>query len=267
MFTVAPIGVIRTPYDERYRAPRQPGGAEVPAEGIITLESGRNFEQALEDLEGFERIWLIYLFDRNNTWKPKVLPPRGARRKRGVFATRSPHRPNPIGLSLVRLLEVRGATLRVAEVDLLDGTPILDIKPYLPFVEAFPESRMGWLDDVVAEGHGPEGRGAFAIDWALPAAEQASWLAEHHGIELRGHAEGVLSADPAPHPYRRITPHPEGDFQLAIKSWRLRFAVSGGLVRIMRIESGYPAEAVTTVGDGEILHDHDAHREFHERWM
>src|SRR5581483_8669087 len=133
-----PIGYIHTPYQERYSAPRQPGllrDSEVSirqTRSTIVLNEGENFEQALEDLEGFEKIWLIYVFNRNEYWKPKVYPPRGERRKRGLFATRSPHRPNPIGLSLVDLINIDGRNVTVGNVDLLDGTPILDIKPYIP---------------------------------------------------------------------------------------------------------------------------------------
>jgi tRNA-Thr(GGU) m(6)t(6)A37 methyltransferase TsaA len=267
MLSLIPIGVIRTPYDDRYRAPRQPGEARQGAEGTVILEPGRNFEQALEDLDGFERIWLVYWFDRNETWKPKVLPPRGPRVKRGVFATRSPHRPNPIGLSLVRLLEVSGRTLRVADVDLLDRTPILDIKPYLPYAEAFPDSRMGWLDDVVAgELEGPH----YRVTWSPLAERQTAWLAERHGIDLRGHAETILGRDPRPHPYRRIEPHPEGGYRIAIKSWRLRFDVAAQEVTVERIESGYPAEAILRAASGAFeegpLHDQRAHVEFHGAW-
>ena len=106
-----PIGIIRTPFTDRVDAPRQPDHNGGGSSGKIILEPGHNFEQALEDLDGFEKIWLLYQFDRNTNWKPQVLPPRGDRIKRGVFATRSPHRPNPIGLSLVTLLEIDGRNI------------------------------------------------------------------------------------------------------------------------------------------------------------
>jgi tRNA (adenine37-N6)-methyltransferase len=262
--TLTPIGTIATPYTDRYRAPRQPGAALVPAEGIITLEPGMNFEQALEDIEGFERIWVIYWFDRNPGWKPKVLPPRGERVRRGVFATRSPHRPNPIGLSLLRLLEVRGRTLRVGDVDLLDGTPILDIKPYLPYAEAWPDARMGWLDEVVrAEREQDASR--HAVVWSELAQRQVEWLASEHGIHLHDHAEAVLSADASPHPYRRISERSDGTLELAIKSWRIVFIPSGDGILVERIESGYAKERADEAAPGS-LHDHAAHVGFHGMW-
>lgn len=264
MLELTPIGTIATPYADRYRAPRQPGAAPIPAEGVITLEHGRNFEQALEDLEGFERIWVIYWFDRNPGWKPKVLPPRGPRVRRGVFATRSPHRPNPIGLSLLRLLEVSGRTLRVADVDILDGTPILDIKPYLPYAEAWPDSRMGWLDAVVS-AETSDGGVRFAVVWSETALRQIGWLAHEHGVVLLDHAEAVLASDPSPHPYRRITRRGDGSLELAVKSWRIVFAVHESTVTVERIESGYARTRVAEAAPGS-LHDHDAHEGFHRTW-
>jgi tRNA-Thr(GGU) m(6)t(6)A37 methyltransferase TsaA len=258
--TLTPIGYIRTPYTDRYRAPRQPGEAAVGAEGEIVLEPGHNFEQALIDLEGFERIWVLYWFDRNTTWKPKVLPPRGSRIRRGVFATRSPHRPNPIGLSLLRLIEVRGRIIRVADVDLLDGTPVLDIKPYLPYAEAFPDARAGWLDDVIAS----EAEGSFDIVWSPRAVEQFDWLAEEHGIMLADVAENVLRRDPTPHPYRRVSEREDGAMELAVKSWRIIFRVTGRTVVIERVESGYHP-SVLLQPDVEV-HERGAHEEFILRW-
>jgi tRNA-Thr(GGU) m(6)t(6)A37 methyltransferase TsaA len=258
--TLAPIGYIRTPYADRYRAPRQPGTAAEGAGGEIVLEANMNFEQALDDLKGFDFIWVIYWFHRNSTWKPKVLPPRGERVKRGVFATRSPHRPNPIGLSLLRLVGIDGRTIRVADVDLLDGTPILDIKPYLPYAEAFPDAAAGWLDAAIESE-----RDGYTVVWSRLARQQAVWLQEHHGIALAEVAVPILERDPSPHPYRRITPRRDGGLQLAIKSWRLIVHVADRTVHIDRIESGYSPERVAAANEGE-LHDGEAHAGFYGVW-
>ena len=219
-----PIGVIRTPYVDRYSAPRQPGVAPVGAEGVIELVGGMNLEQAIADLAGFERIWVIVWFHRNVNWRTKVLPPRGGRTKRSVLATRSPHRPNPLGLSVLRLLEVRGRTLRVGDVDLLDGTPVLDIKPYVPYADAFPGSRGGWLDEVERAEH--EGaRERFEVRWSELAGAQRDWLRHQHGVSVGEVATVALARDPAPHPYRRILRDRDGGLMIAEKSWRLHFAV------------------------------------------
>ena len=166
-----PIGVIRTPYHDRYDAPSQPGLDDRNAEGKIVLDSGHNYEQALADLEGFEKIWLIYWFNRNTGWKPKIQVPRGPRTKRGVFATRSPYRPNPIGLSLVTLLSIKGRILRVGAVDILDKTPLLDIKPYLPNTEAFPSAKNGWLSEIGGLG--------YEIGWRLEESLRSVLLSHY----------------------------------------------------------------------------------------
>jgi tRNA (adenine37-N6)-methyltransferase len=260
--TLKPIGVIRTPFTDRGRAPRQPGVALQPGDGLITLYPGHNFEAALEDLAGFERIWLLFWFDRNKGWKPKVLPPRSrSREKRGVFATRSPHRPNPLGLSLVKLVEIKGRTLRVADVDLLDNTPLFDIKPYLPYTEAHPQAKAGWIDDVAAYEAGK----SYTIEWSALAKKQSKWLREDFAIDLVSPAEEALRRDPTPHPYRRITQAREGFLQLAIKSWRLKFSVEAQSVRIDEVLSGYSPSAISTA-QGEPLHDEAAHRAFHKEW-
>lgn len=153
-FSCTPIAFARSPYTQRIDAPHQPtvvDGTETraAAEAIIAFVDGFPPE-AFSDLAGFERIWLIFQFDRSEGWKARVKPPRGGG-KRGVLATRSPHRPNAIGLSAVELVAVEADGLRVRGMDLLDGTPILDIKPYVPYADAFPESAAGWIDQIDAD--------------------------------------------------------------------------------------------------------------------
>jgi tRNA-Thr(GGU) m(6)t(6)A37 methyltransferase TsaA len=153
-FPFRPIGRIRSPYLRRIDAPHQPAvvaGTETGAAAEAFLELDPDLpEETLAGLEGFSRIWLLFAFHRSQGWAPMVRPPRGPRIKRGVFATRSPHRPNPIGLSCVELVAVEGRRLRLRGVDLLDATPILDIKPYVPYADAFPDAKAGWIDQVDA---------------------------------------------------------------------------------------------------------------------
>jgi tRNA-Thr(GGU) m(6)t(6)A37 methyltransferase TsaA len=153
-FTYRPIGFVCTPYARRMDAPHQPtvvAGTETgaPAEATLELEASLP-ESVLRDLAGFERIWLVFAFHLSEGWAPLVQPPRGPRGKRGVLATRSPHRPNAIGLSAIELVAVVGRTLHLRGVDLLDGTPVLDVKPYVPYADAFPDARAGWIDAVDA---------------------------------------------------------------------------------------------------------------------
>lgn len=144
--SMRPIGVVESPYLERFAAPRQPALAQ-PLPARIHLHSDHNFEKALTDLTGFSHIWVIYWMHLNQGWNPIVTPPRGPKVRRGLFATRAPHRPNPIGLSAVRLVRIEGLILHIEGLDMLDGTPVLDIKPYLPFADAVGEATSGWLEE------------------------------------------------------------------------------------------------------------------------
>ncbi len=251
--TLSPIGYISTPFQSKAEAPHQPGAAG--ADGTVHLLEGQNFEQALDNLEGIEKIWLIYWFDRNPNWKPKVLVPRGERKKRGVFATRSPHRPNPIGLSLVDLVSVDGLTLHVRNVDLLDGTPILDIKPYLPAVEAHPDAKAGWIDAAEAADANPR----YDVGYSELATKQLEFL-KAHGVDLDARIRRVLSHDPAPHPYKRI--EVQGEFMVqAIRGWRVVFGVNDRTVTVEEIRSGYADDKFV---DSEELADDTAQRAYRE---
>ena len=161
-WTFRRIGTIRTPFQVAEGTPIQPAYGQ-GVEGTVELDE--TLADGLADLEGFERIWLIYALDRASPGGLRVVPYRDVT-ARGVFATRSPSRPNAIGLSVVRLLGREGTRLRVADLDILDGTPLLDIKPYVPAFDAHPGARAGWFDRreharTMADGrfHGkPDGR-------------------------------------------------------------------------------------------------------------
>jgi tRNA-Thr(GGU) m(6)t(6)A37 methyltransferase TsaA len=139
--TITPIGIIHTPFTERKGTPIQPSAGR----GIRgTVELKPEYRGGLSDLEGFERIWLIYHFHKSGAFKLMVVPFRDTV-ERGLFSTRAPVRPNNIGLSCVRLVEVKDRLLIVEDVDMLDGTPLLDIKPYVPEFDAYHQGRTGWL--------------------------------------------------------------------------------------------------------------------------
>jgi tRNA-Thr(GGU) m(6)t(6)A37 methyltransferase TsaA len=151
MFNMRPIGKVSSPYNDSSQIPKG-CGARHEAEGF--LEILPEFEQGLTDIEGFSHLYVIWVFDRAEGYDLMASPPTDSK-PHGVFATRAPRRPNPIGLSVVRLLGRDGQRLRVAGVDMLDGTPILDIKPYLSNVDA-GELKRGWL----AEAEEQRGRQA-----------------------------------------------------------------------------------------------------------
>ena len=151
---VRPIGIIHTPFSTAPGTPIQTVyGQDV--EGRIVLEE--SYAAALDDIEGFERIWLLYWMDRTGPFKPKVTPYRDVV-EHGLFATRSPNRPNPIGMSIVRLVRRVGPTLHVTDLDILDATPLLDIKPYVPEFDCRPGSRAGWFDNAGADRRLADGR-------------------------------------------------------------------------------------------------------------
>ncbi len=153
-FALRAIGLIRTPFLHSDGTPIQSavsGGAEGSAELFPEFAAG------LRDLEGFERLWLIYLLDRAVSAQ-LVTTPYLDRQQHGIFATRAPARPNPIGLSAVRLLGVDHNRLLVADVDMLDHTPLLDIKPYVPAFDVFPVSRVGWYSGKPIDGARADGR-------------------------------------------------------------------------------------------------------------
>lgn len=252
--TLAPIGVLRTPFLDRVSAPRQPAAAAgVP--GTIHLFPGRDFEHALEDLDGWEYIWVVFWFHLNTGWRPKVLPPRSGGKRRGVFSTRSPHRPNPIGLSVVRLEKIVDLTIHIRDVDMIDGSPVLDIKPYVPYADARPNARAGWLTPLIDAPQDPaepprDPEPGFRVLWTERAESQIRWLLDAHGTDLRTPIERTLSLGPQPHPYRRI--RRDGDAMLlAVKDWRARFRADGRDITVEWIATGYRDRQLADPNEGD----------------
>lgn len=239
-WTFTPIGIVSSPRVHRYDAPRQ-GVLDAGVEAELRLEAGRNFEQAARELAGFERIWLLYVFHRNEGWRPRVQVPRHSERRIGVFATRAPYRPNPIGLSCVRLLGVDGLVLRLAECDLLDGTPVLDIKPYLPYADSFPDAATGWV---------PAAEVLYDVSCTPDAQRRLDWLRDR-GLDLLPFARTQLEAAPRDGRRKRVTRVADAaiadatadseTYVLAYRTWRLSFRVfeQEREVRIFTITSGY----------------------------
>jgi tRNA-Thr(GGU) m(6)t(6)A37 methyltransferase TsaA len=256
-----PIGVVHSPFTEKMQAPRQPGVAQ-SADGSIELFSGRDFEHALEDLATFRYIWIIFWFDRAEGWRPKVLPPRSEKR-RGVFATRSPHRPNPIGMSLLELAGISGLTLQVKGLDLLEGTPVLDIKPYIPYADSRPDADHGWLDAASIPG---DPKAAFAVEFTDGARAELELL-QSFGVELEEPIRQVLELGPEPHPYRRIRKlgggTEGGAACLSLKDFRVTFTcdVSEQRVTVQSIATGYRPKELATRAEPAL----DAHRALAER--
>jgi len=264
--TLEPIGFVRSGATTKVEAARQPAAA-TGAAGRIELLPGCHLEHAVEDLEGWDYLWVIFWFHLNRGWRPKVLPPRGPRRRRGVLATRSPHRPNPLGLSAVQLERVDGLTLHVRGVDMVDGTPVLDIKPYVPYTDAHPGAASGWLEQAAASSStaaAVDPVAGYAVDFTPRAAEQAAWIEARTGLALRERIVSLLGADPTPRPYRRIRRERDA-MRLALHDWRVRFTVSGRQVEVESLATGYRASQLAA--PAAAAQDPLApHREFAARW-
>lgn len=264
--TFEPIGLVRSPFIERADVPRQPRAARgIP--GRLELLAGRGFEDALQDLETWSHLWALFWFHRAQGWRPKVQPPRSQTR-RGLFATRAPYRPNAIGMSALKIVSVEGLTVHVEDVDILDGTPLLDIKPYVPYTDAIVDATGGWLEEerersVASEPVDPGP--AWTIRFEERASSQLAYLASHgvlvQGIELREAIVERLRLGPHPHAYRRI--RREGDRgTLAIKAWRVAFQVQGDEISVLSLRSGYRKRVLSEEGDPEV----ELHRQFEERF-
>lgn len=142
VFAYRPIGTIRSPYTDPAGMPIQPGGARGVSGRVEVFEE---YRAGLADLDGFSRIILLYPFHRSSGYSLVVTPFLDTR-PRGLFSTRAPRRPNAIGLSIVRLTGLKEGVLEIEDVDILDGTPLLDIKPYVPAFDSYPDEKAGWLE-------------------------------------------------------------------------------------------------------------------------
>jgi tRNA (adenine37-N6)-methyltransferase len=254
---LSPIGYMRTAHGTKVEAPRQPAAA-ADVTGVVELLPGHDLEHAIEDLATWERIWVIFWFDRNRGWRPKVLPPRSSSGRKGVLATRAPHRPNPLGLSVLRLDRVDGLHLHVRDVDLLDNTPILDIKPYVAYTDAHPQAGSGWLRE-------QDPQPAHVVRFSGIANAQLEWITAHAAtLPLRERIEATLKLGPQPHPYRRIRRGRDGVLTLAVQDWRIDFRVDGACIDVLEVRSGYrPSELAKPGGEPGPL---DLHREFRARF-
>jgi tRNA-Thr(GGU) m(6)t(6)A37 methyltransferase TsaA len=201
-FCFEPIGYISSCFKEKFGIPRQ-SGLIPEARGVLEILPPYNRPEAFRELADYSHIWLSFVFHANGRtdWKPTVRPPRlGGNQRVGVFASRSPFRPNPIGLSVVQLerlaLEPNRVALHLGGLDLLDGTPVLDIKPYLPYADALPEARSGYAPEA------PSSETAVEIHFSSTAEQALGALPEQQAHELRRLIRQMLALDPRPG-YRR----------------------------------------------------------------
>ncbi|MBY0554559.1 tRNA (N6-threonylcarbamoyladenosine(37)-N6)-methyltransferase TrmO [bacterium] len=195
-FSFKPIGILKSCYPDKFGVPRQSGLVK-KAYSELQISSEFQPEFSLEGLSGYSHVWLQFVFHLNSSTRfhAKVHPPRLDGESIGLFATRSPHRPNPIGLSLVELVEVKKDTLIFAGADLVDGTPILDVKPYLPHIESKPDARGGWALEVQKD--------EIQVEFSDSAMEiLQNWIKKTGKSELKEVITDVLKQDPRPVIYK-----------------------------------------------------------------
>jgi tRNA-Thr(GGU) m(6)t(6)A37 methyltransferase TsaA len=190
-----PIGLMKTAFTEKLGVPRQ-ANLVPAARGVLKLNPDPRYLEAVNQLDTFTHIWILFVFDRgaNQEWRPRIEPPRAdGPRTVGVFASRSPRRPNPIGMSAVKLERIDldaagGIEIHVSGVDLLDGTPVLDVKPYLPYADSIPEAGAGWAHERIDR---------------LPVSFVPGIILPPERLEL---LRQILALDPRPTPQRRSMP-------------------------------------------------------------
>ncbi|TCK03078.1 tRNA (N6-threonylcarbamoyladenosine(37)-N6)-methyltransferase TrmO [Marinobacterium mangrovicola] len=224
-----PIGVIHSAFDEKFGIPRQPG-LTPSLNATIEILPPFASPEAVRGLEQASHIWLIFLFSATaeQGWKPLVRPPRlGGNRRLGVFASRSPFRPNPIGLSPVQLTGIRqqgdSILLDVVGADLLDGTPILDIKPYLPYADSIPEAHFALAEKIETL--------ELPIHWSEQAEQAVNEQSQLKNQPLATQIEELLRCDPRP-AYQR---DPEREYGVSLHQLNIRFRISETAIEVLRI--------------------------------
>lgn len=228
-----PIGIIRSCYSGKFGIPRQPR-LVTAAESQLELFPEFAREEAFAGLEGFSHLWLVFVFHDcvGAGWKPTVRPPRlGGRRKVGVFASRAPFRPNPIGISAVenRGTERRGGGLylRLGGIDLLDGTPVLDVKPYVPYADSIPDARAGFAVDMPGRD--------WSVTFSEQSREQIASRDPDGSRQLELLIAQILRQDPRPGYMDRYPERTE--FGMRVYDLNVRWTIDGAEVLVLSVDS------------------------------
>lgn len=230
-FSFQQIGVIHSPWKEKFAVPRQPGLVRHGG-GELHLLPPYNQSDAVRGLEGFSHLWVVFVFHQTmqQGWHPTVRPPRlGGNQRMGVFATRSTFRPNPIGMSLVSLEGIRTdkkqVILELGSLDLVDGTPVIDIKPYLPFAESLPEARAGYAQQAPDAG--------MAVSFTATAREQLQQASLRYP-HLESFLCDVLAQDPRPAYRKQNEDH--RDYAVRLLTFNIRWRVTDSTNVVFAIE-------------------------------
>jgi tRNA-Thr(GGU) m(6)t(6)A37 methyltransferase TsaA len=249
---LSPIGVFRSDKKRPYEAASQGSLDQSQELGLIELHPGHNFEQAMRGLAKMSHLWVLFWFHQKEHWKPLVMVPRGTTDKQGVFSTRSPYRPNPLGLSLVEIAEVTERKIWVRNFDILDGTPIFDLKPFHPEADVPTNPRFGWMENLHLQ--------EFAVSTTPQFDRKAQYLFTQGVKQLVPFCNQQLRYDPFNSEKKRVLMESESNGILAYRTWRVHFHTQGQLIRLETIRSGYSDHDLKAQVDK--WNDKDIHREF-----
>ena len=271
-FTFESIGFFRSSKVNKYDADRQPkrplatkapiqfsvDDLSPPPESYdeVVLHPGKNFEQALSQIESCSHIWIVYVFHLNQDWKPMVQPPRGDQ-KVGVFSSRAPYRPCPIGISSVQLVQKDGLILQVGANDILDGSPILDIKPYHPESDLIEDAKIGWLESALNSLQ------KFNVSFSPVARDQIDFLYRIGIKELEAFVSRQLETEPTDFSRKRVSQN--GPYwTLSYRTWRIDFVIVENVCSVLGIRSGYTPIEMDVAEDR--YSDKEIHRQFRKTY-
>lgn len=229
-YSINPIAVIHSPYKEKFTVPRQSGLNQVESEIVFLLKT-EDEKLRLRGLENFSHIWVTFIFHLIDEQKANeqtlTRPPRlGGKEKMGIYATRSPHRPNRLGLSLVKIKNINANSISIIGGDFVDGTPVIDIKPYIPEYESIPEAKSGWLNDI-EKNH--ELNEEYLVDFSLLTKNQIS-------DEDKKTITEILKRDPRPSFKRDNLESDEEILGVYLLNYNILFKIDSVLKKVTIIE-------------------------------
>ena len=239
-FTFTPIGILSSCFKEKFGIPRQPGLVE-EARAVLKLRNEADFHHAVRGLEMFSHVWVVFVFHQHDArnWKPSIRPPRmGGAKKIGVLASRSPHRPNPIGISAVELDRIDlnapgGIEIHLKGVDFLDQTPVLDIKPYIPYADAITQANSGWAVDPIVRN---------PVKYSEVAENKVTALQTQNYPNLKKLITGLLELDPRP-AFQKRQLSPENplshgtEYGFRVLDFDVKWKITDGIFYVYDIES------------------------------
>ena len=259
---IKPIGVVKSDLKFKSESPTQ-GTYVENSEAKIVLNSGSNLEQALDGLQDYERVWVIYQFHKNENWKPMVNVPRLENEKKGVFATRSPYRPNSIGMTCVKLVGVNGREITIAESDMLDDSPVLDIKPYINYSDSFLTKQPDWLDKAEED--------EYQIFIPEYLQKKIQYLEKSAKLNLRQFIDTQLRFKPLNQDRKRIEILDDSESgtkaKISFRTWRFEYNVDRESLKVfmLNLYSGYRKEELKE-GEEDPYGDKNIHRKFNKKF-